>query len=390
MGSMSIAKESLYGVTRYNPSRAYNGYTLFAPLADFFVWLIDMQGRVVHRWKMPYTPGQQGILLPNGNLLYLGRTETHKGPEQHLGGYSGILLEADWDGKVVWEYENDYIHHDFWRKDDGNTLIIRWYGMMPEDVEAKIKGGLLPGAVIGTRLGAPGKMWATAIQEITPDGKVVWQWKDYEHLEPELDIISPLDWRSEWMHCNSVEELPEGNILISARSLSTLYIINKATGDVKWRWGPAEIAHQHDATFLENGNILCFDNGMGRFNSEMNYSRAVEVNPKTNRIEWEYKDNPPTEFYSGIQAGCQRLPNGNTLITEACRGRIFEVTHNGEIVWEFASPFYGYYMAPGWWNIIYKAYRYGPHYDGFKEKILNPRKFDQINRAFGLDKMHTE
>lgn len=390
MGSMSIAKESLCGVTRYDPSRAYNGYTLFAPLADFFVWLIDMQGRVVHRWKMPYTPGQQGILLPNGNLLYLGRTETHKGPEQHLGGYSGILLEADWDDKVLWEYENDYIHHDFWRKDNGNTLIIRWYGMMPEDVEAKIKGGLPPGAVIGTRLGAPGKMWATAIQEITPHGKVVWEWKDYEHLDPELDIISPLDWRSEWMHCNSIEELPDGNILISARSLSTIYIIGKATGDVKWRWGPEEIAHQHDATFLENGNILCFDNGMGRFNSEINYSRVVEVNPKTNRIEWEYKDNPPTEFYSGIQAGCQRLPNGNTLITEACRGRIFEVSHEGEIVWEFANPFYGYYQAPGWWNIIYKAYRYGPDYDGFKEKILDPRKFDQINRASGLNKMHTE
>ncbi len=390
MSLMSIAKESLYGVTRYDPSKAYNGYTLFAPLADFFVWLIDMQGRIVHRWKMPYTPGQQGILLPNGNLLYLGRTGTHKGPEQHLGGYSGMLLEVDWHGNALWEYENDYIHHDFWRRNNGNTLIIRWYGMMPEDVETKIKGGLLPGAMIGTRLGAPGKMWATAIQEITPDGEVVWQWKDYEHLDPEKDIINPLDWRSEWMHCNSIEELPDSNILISARSLSTIYIINKATGDVKWRWGPGEIAHQHDATFLENGNILCFDNGMGRFNSEINYSRAVEVNPKSNRIEWEYKDNPPTEFYSGIQAGCQRLPNGNTLITEACRGRIFEVSHEGEIVWEFASPFYGYYMAPGWWNIIYKAYRYGPHYDGFKEKILNPKKFDQINRAFGLDKMHTE
>ena len=390
MSLMSIAKESLYGVTRYDPSKAYNGYTLFAPLADFFVWLIDMQGRIVHRWKMPYTPGQQGILLPNGNLLYLGRTGTHKGPEQHLGGYSGMLLEVDWHGNALWEYENDYIHHDFWRRNNGNTLIIRWYGMMPEDVETKIKGGLLPGAMIGTRLGAPGKMWATAIQEITPDGEVVWQWKDYEHLDPEKDIINPLDWRSEWMHCNSIEELPDSNILISARSLSTIYIINKATGDVKWRWGPGEIAHQHDATFLENGNILCFDNGMGRFNSEINYSRAVEVNPKSNRIEWEYKDNPPTEFYSGIQAGCQRLPNGNTLITEACRGRIFEVSHEGEIVWEFASPFYGYYMAPGWWNIIYKAYRYGPHYDGFKEKILNPKKFDQINRAYGLDKMHTE
>jgi len=387
---MGLAKESLHGVTYYDSSKAYNGYTLFAPLADFFVWLIDMRGRIVHYWKMPYTPGQQGVLLPNGNLLYLGRSETHEGPEKCLGGYSGKLIEVDWDGNVVWKYHNDYIHHDFCRRTNGNTFIIRWYGMMPEDVEAKIKGGVPPSAHVGTRWGAPGTMWATAIQEIRSDGTVVWEWKDYEHLDPEADIIGPLDWRSEWMHCNSIEELPDGNLLISARSLSSIYIINKITGDVEWRWGRGEIAHQHDATLVENGNILCLDNGMGRLGSEISYSRVVEVNPKTNRIEWEYKDNPPSEFYSGIQAGCQRLANGNTLITEACRGRLFEVTHDGEIVWEFVSPFYGYYMAPGWWNVIYKAYRYGSDCDGLKGKILDPKKFDWINRAYGLDKMHTE
>ena len=34
----------------------------------------------------------------------------------------------------------------------------------------------------------------------------------------------------------------------------------------------------------------------------------------------------------------QRLPNGNTLIAETDRGHAFEVTKDGEIVWEFYTP----------------------------------------------------
>ena len=37
-------------------------------------------------------------------------------------------------------------------------------------------------------------------------------------------------------------------------------------------------------------------------------------------------------------SSAERLPNGNTLITESDKGRAFEVTHAGEVVWEFWNP----------------------------------------------------
>jgi hypothetical protein len=296
------------------------------------------------------------------------------------------MLIAGWDSNVLWKYENDYMHHDVWPVKNGNFLFPIWPGLMPREIEAKIKGGLSEDAKKGTRLGAPGRMWSGGIIEVTPKGEIVWEWKDYEHLDPEVDIISPLDWRSEWMHMNSVQELPNGDILICARSTNSLYILDKKTGDVKWRWGPGELAHPHNASMLENGNILCFDNGMGRPYTELKYSRVVEVNPRTNRIVWEYKANPPNEFYSAVEGCCQRLPNGNTLITESTRGRIFEVTKDGEIVWEFVNPCYGWDIS-GWWNGVYRAYRYGPDYKGLEGKTLDAEKFYWLNRVYGLDKV---
>jgi hypothetical protein len=66
------------------------------------------------------------------------------------------------------------------------------------------------------------------------------------------------------------------------------------------------------------------------------YSRAIEVNPATNEIVWKYQDKPTWSFFNA-----QRLPNGNTLITESSFGRMFEVTKEGEIVWEYVNPFFG-------------------------------------------------
>jgi hypothetical protein len=63
-------------------------------------------------------------------------------------------------------------------------------------------------------------------------------------------------------------------------------------------------------------------------------------------------------FYSGFISSAQRLPNGNTLITEGAKGRIFEVTREREIVWEYVSPFF-FSTNPMFnpTNQIYRAYR---------------------------------
>ena len=108
---MSAGMRSVHGVTHYEPDRAANGYTLFAPMYGRNVWLVDMWGTIVHRWQAENLPGNYGQLLPSGNLLYAGRTMPPAIPE--FAGNGGQLAELDWDGKVVWEYRDPYLSHCF-------------------------------------------------------------------------------------------------------------------------------------------------------------------------------------------------------------------------------------------------------------------------------------
>ena len=71
------------------------------------------------------------------------------------------------------------------------------------------------------------------------------------------------------------------------------------------------------------------------------FSRVIEINPATNEIGWTYQDRPVSNFFSPRMGNAQPLPNGNTLINEASFGRFFEVTRDGEIVWEYVNPYFG-------------------------------------------------
>jgi hypothetical protein len=106
-----------------------------------------------------------------------------------------------------------------------------------------------------------------------------------------------------------------------------------------WAWGQGIMSGPHDAQLLENGNILILDNGLGT-----GVSRAIEVDPMMNEIVWEYKADPPEDFYTESKGSVQRLPNGNTLITDSVHARVFEVTRDGEIVWDYICP---YKIEPG-------------------------------------------
>jgi len=89
------------------------------------------------------------------------------------------------------------------------------------------------------------------------------------------------------------------------------------------------------------------------------YSRVLEIDPVSLEIVWQYSlgtGNERFRFYSWYVSSAQRLPNGNTLITEGADGRSFEVTTEGEIVWEYVNPFPGD-EPNGATSRIYRAYR---------------------------------
>src|SRR5262249_44295083 len=185
----------------------------------------------------------------------------------------------------------------------------------------------------------------------------------WEHLDPVADGIAEVQApRTLWAQGNSVYELPDGDILASYRPTSTVIRISRKTGKIIWKLGPPTVAGQHGPTLLENGNILIFDNGPHRLDDSVPYSRVIEINPATNEIAWKYQDKPAWNFFSPRMGYAQRLPNGNTLITESSFGRFFEVTKEGEIVWEYVNPFFGkpFFGGPPMSesNQVFRAIRY--------------------------------
>jgi hypothetical protein len=365
-GAQSISNSTRSGVIDQNPirrrgtglraldrARASPGLTLFSPLeADGIVYLIDLAGKVVHTWKMPYPPGLYGYLTDGGTLFYNGKipNDTFLGKAPFKG---GAALEADWNGKVLWEVRHPNHHHDGRLLKNGNVLLL-CATELPDDVAKKVQGGR-PGTE------EKGKIWADYLVEMTKDGRTVWEWRSWEHLDPAKDVITAVqDERSEWTHGNAVTELPDGNLLVSFRDISTIIKIDRRAGDIVWKLGAPPLSGQHAPTPLANGNILIFDNGPHRLDESFPFSRVIEVNPQTSEIVWRYEEGVRSNFFSPRISNAQRLPNGNTLINDGWFGRFFEVTSDGEVVWEYVNPYFGPASEPAKAqnNNVFRIYRY--------------------------------
>jgi uncharacterized protein (UPF0248 family) len=356
------------GLRALDPDRASPGFTLFSPLiwGDGTVYLVDLHGNVVHTWKMPYPPGLSGYLTERGTLFYNGRTSE----DSFLSRFpfkGGVALEADWNGKILWEVRHPDHHHHGILLRNGNVLL-NCMGRVPDDIVRRVKGGVeedtFPSGQYAPRSKPEaGKMYSDYLAELTPAGQTVWEWRTWEHLDPEADGITEVQApRTLWAQGNSVFELPDGDILASYRPTSTVIRISRKTGKILWKLGSPTVAGQHAPTLLGNGNILIFDNGVHRLDDSMPFSRVIEVNPATNEIVWKYQDRPVWNFFSPRMGNAQRLPNGNTLVCESSFGRVFEVTKGGEIVWEYVNPFFGkpfFAGAPGIeGNLVFRALRY--------------------------------
>ena len=340
------------GFRGMDKARAYQGFTLFAPMAapNRTVYLIDMEGNIVHRWEMPYPPGLHGYLTERGTLFYNGKipNDTHLGKAPFMG---GCVMEVDWNGKVLWEVKNPEHHHDGILLKNGNAMLICARALSPA-IARRVRGGRAGSEYDG------GKMNADYLLEVTTGGRVVWEWRIEDHLDPDTDrITGEQDARDEWTHANGLSEMPDGNILLSCRNTSTVMIVNRKTGKIDWKLGPPPLSGQHAPYMLENGHVLLFDNGPHRLDETFPYSRVLEIDPATKSIAWKYQESPTQNFFSDRISNAVRLRNGNTLINEGMFGRFFEVMPDGRIVWEYVNPFFGG-PANAQTNGVFRVQRY--------------------------------
>lgn len=346
--SETTVDESETGVIFHNPEKACAGYNFFCNKLLGEVLLLDMVGRVMHRWTYPNPPprkssgSEHAVMLENGDLLVL-KTFVE-------------LLRINWDSELIWRKKLD-AHHDLAPAPDGSFYAITQ--------EVKNHRGK--------------KVRFDAILHMTAEGEEKHRWSTYDHfaeIRGVLDTRSFLDTildsllacRSQedekssggksamalprhnysYFNMNSISLLPatslaekdsrfrQGNLLVCFRNVNQIAVLAKDTYRVLWAWGEGELEWPHHPTMLEDGHILIFDNGVQR-----QYSRVVELDPESEVIVWEYRGDPPEDFYSYSRGSAQRLPNGNTLICESDKGRVFEVTKEGEVVWLWVEPVAG-------------------------------------------------
>jgi len=379
----SYIRQMTKDVKIYKESKCFNGYTLFAlSFQNKTAWLVDMEGRVCHFWEMKNPPAMNYCLLPNGNLMWMGRGE---GAIEGISAAGTEIVEVDWDGNEVWRYDDNHIDHDFKVQDNGNILVLR-YEKLPKSIQKKLKGG-----VPGTELNGD-TTYGVQIREINRKKEILWEWNMWDHFDPEKDHECPYCDRMVWGYTNSVDVFDNGDPIICVRRMNKVVRISKETGEVVWEWGADKnLGHPHDVSVLPNGNITLFDNGLHRrvdkpgvdepWVSCYTVSRALEVSPKTNEIVWEYID-PAHMMMSNFQGSVQKFSNNNYLVCNALTGTFYEITQEKEVVWKYESPFMlnlgGFSFGWGISKYIFQAHRYAPDYEGLKGKNLDPNQFEWI------------
>ncbi|MCQ4082669.1 aryl-sulfate sulfotransferase [Streptomyces sp. RB6PN25] len=348
------------GLIALDADAAFDGCTLFAPLTGSGeVYLIDARGAVVHQWNLPYRPGRHARLLPDGTLAYNGvlPDEPSLFPMWHK--YrGGVMLTAAPDGTILSEHQDPLQHHDANHLGDGRILYTAVEPLT--GAAATSVGGGIPGSE------PDGTVWADTIQEVDADGTVTWSWRAADHLDRQEFPLHPHHSREHWPLVNSVTPLADGNILSSLRSVSAVVVISRSTGEVVWRSEPGVVSQQHHPTELENGNFLVFDNGVFRPGWDVPFSRVIEIERSSGKVVWEYHDPARESFFAPFMGSAQRLPNGNTFVTDSPSGRLFEVTADGYLCWEYVIPYFGAYqesevrrLFPAEPNAVFRAYRYG-------------------------------
>ncbi|MDP6173823.1 MAG: arylsulfotransferase family protein [Rhodospirillales bacterium] len=344
------------GLTHHASGLAAPGFTLFSPLSLPKTFLLNMAGQVVHEWDLPGSPSNYARLLENGNLSVACRAE---GGEVDMA-RGGVMMEMDWEGNVLWQYVDPYQHHDFRRMDNGNLIYIAWQ-LLPVEFAKRVRGGM-PGSEHQRGI------WGDCIREVDGSGERVWEWRAWEHMEIEKYPLGPNSNRHEYAHPNTIVPLAGGDALICFRHIDLIAIVDRASGDFTWQRHEPDWGGPHDVQVLDNGNMMIFANRQGRMPAG---SKVVEFERAGGETIWEFQANPSHTFDSHFISGAQRLWNGNTLICEGLWGRLFEVTREGELVWEYISPYTFKQSAPGPSvgdvNFVFRAYRYpadGPEIAG--------------------------
>lgn len=348
-----------------------------------------------------------------------------------------------------YELEDSFyrLHHDIAPMANGNVLAIAWEKFTAaEAIAAGRDTSLLDEGEVWSEMVLELKPVGTDSFDIVWEWHA-WDHliQDYDSTKANYGVIADnpnlinLNYGSfggdpDWLHFNGIDfNSSLDQIVLSCPTFNEIWIIDHSTstasaaghagglggkgGDLIFRWGNPEaygrgdtndvqLGFQHDPHWVDltlsagsdpdYGKIMIFNNRGGG-----NYSTVDIITPVFDTYDWEYQYTGnvfapaapgwsysapnPTDFFSPIISGAQRLSNGNTLICSGRPGHIFEITPSNDIVWEYISPMVS--GLPGTngdtialaSNMVFRMYRYPTDYGAFTGRTLISGDYIELN-----------
>jgi ribosomal protein L24E len=320
------------GVTQNQTEKAAPGVNFYSSGHGPEAILVDMHGRVLHKWAFSFEQAFPGRKVPKKKVQ--GIHHWRRAILLEDGGVIAIfeghgIIRVDKDSNLVWANPTR-AHHDAHVLPDGQVYTLtRVAHMVPE---VNTKHPVLEDFIIALD-------GQTGEETLRVSVLTAFQTSEFR----EIWLSSPKR-KGDLMHTNAIEMLDgrlaavhpafqAGRVMISMRTLDALAVVDLESAKVVWAH-VGSYKKQHDPRSLDSGRILLFDNrGAGE-----TASRILELDPGTGELEVIYGARPGQAFTSAFCGTSMRLGNGNTLVTESDQGRAFEFTPAGEIVWEFYNP----------------------------------------------------
>jgi hypothetical protein len=321
----------LSGVVRHDAARAFGGVNLYTPAHEATSRLIDMQGRVLHEWSYDFWDVWPDYPKRNKFSTFWRRTHLFENGDL-LAIYEGLgLIKLDKDSNLLWS-SPVRAHHDLVVTPDGTIYVLA-------------RAAHIDKSISETR-----PILEDFIAVLDENGKVV---QRILLLDAIRDTPFDRDWSKrieltgDLFHTNSLRLLDgsladrnpafrKGNFLVSMLMMDLVAVVDPTQQKIVWGHAGPYVS-QHDPQVLDTGAVMVFDN-LGGAVGEQPGSRFLELDPESWEVTWSYAGSEQEPFYSETCGMAERLPNGNTLITESDYGRAFEITREGDTVWEFYNP----------------------------------------------------
>jgi hypothetical protein len=334
----------LHGVVQHDPQRVAPGLNLITSGHGPVALLMSLDGEVVHEWRADFAQvfpdhpraerakeprrnfWRAAWLLPNGDLLVIWE----------LFG----LFKLDRDSRVLWAVPEP-AHHALQLTESGEIVHLQ----AKRKRISELAGKLAVEDYIVVRDGEGRELRRVAVSDALSNvhwprlRKVFWdRSKERGYGLDEKSIYDPFHTNSLWLLSSAEaarlgDPFRVGDALVSMSMLDTIAIIDMEKGMTRWsQQGP--FGMQHGPRITLDGNIVLFNNFLAA-----DRSSVLTIDPRARRVVREYTGPAAEPLHSRRSGRVQVLPNGNTLVIETDRGRALELAEDGDVVWEYRSPY---------------------------------------------------